>query len=329
MNIEMPIILEDYLNYMEMIRGKSPNTIQAYQYDLVVFLRYMRIRFREVREEKQKFEEIEIQDIDENFIKRIKLNDLYAFLSFVAKKRGNSQYARARKVACLKSFFKYLTNKVKLIEENPTLELEAPKTYFRHPVYLKLQDAQNLIESIEGIHKERDQAIITLFLNCGLRLSELANIKLEDIQGDTLRVIGKGNKERTVYLNKACLRAIERYLQIRPTEGIKDEKILFLSQQKKGISKRTIQHLVKMHLKKAGLNDEKLSVHKLRHTAATLMYQYGHVDIRALQQILGHENISTTQIYTHIDDEQLRQASQKNPLASLGEEAENYHKEEV
>ncbi len=318
----MPILLEDYLNYMETIRGKSPNTIQAYQYDLVLFLRYMKIRFKKAEKEIP-FDQINIYDIDKEFIQRIKLNDLYAFLSFVAKKRENGQYARARKVACLRSFFKYLYNKVKIIKENPTLELESPKTYSRHPVYLQLQEAKELIQSIDGIHKDRDKAIITLFLNCGLRLSELTNIKLDDIQGDTLKVIGKGDKERTVYLNNACLKAIKKYLEVRPTEGIKDPDSLFLSQQKRQISQRTVQHLVKTHLKKAGLSRDKFSVHKLRHTAATLMYQYGHVDIRALQQILGHENISTTQIYTHVNDEQLRQASQKNPLANFSDDKED------
>ncbi|WP_213818427.1 tyrosine recombinase XerC [Garciella nitratireducens] len=323
MNIEVPILLEDYLNYMETIKGKSPKTIQAYQYDLVLFFRYMKIRFKEVEKEIP-FNKIDIYDIDQEFIQKIKLNDLYAFLSFVAKKRNNSQYARARKVACLKSFFKYLYSKVKIIKENPALELESPKAYSRHPVYLQLQEAEKLIHSIEGIHKERDKAIIILFLNCGLRLSELTNIKLDDIQGDTLKVIGKGNKERTVYLNNACLNAIKKYLKVRPTEGVKDPNFLFLSQQKRQISQRTVQHLVKKHLEKAGLNRNKFSVHKLRHTAATLMYQYGHVDIRALQQILGHENISTTQIYTHVNDEQLRRASQQNPLANFTDKDEEY-----
>ncbi|MCR1898080.1 tyrosine recombinase XerC [Irregularibacter muris] len=315
--MEFPIIVEDFLNYMETIRGKSPNTVKAYQYDLILLFRFMKQRFKLVPGNVD-FEEINIADIDETFIQKIKLNDLYAFISFAAKTRNNAQYARARKVACLRSFFKYLMDKVKILDSNPAMELEPPKIYSRHPVYLQLKEAQKLINSIEGTHKERDKAIITLFLNCGLRLSELTNIKLEDIQEDTLKVVGKGNKERTVYLSNACLKAIEEYMKVRSTEGIKNKSALFLSQQKKQISERTVQHLVKKHLNNAGLDSDKVSVHKLRHTAATLMYQYGEVDIRALQQILGHENISTTQIYTHIDNEQLRRASQKNPLANFG-----------
>jgi site-specific recombinase XerD len=314
MNIQIPHLLEDYLNYMETIRGKSPNTIKAYKYDLVLLFRFLKIRFNMVQINAT-FEEIKINDINNDFIEKITLNDLYAFLSFLAKQRSNSQYARARKVACIKSFFNYLDTKIKILDNNPANELERPKIYSRHPVHLQLSEAQKLINSIEGIHKERDRAIIILFLNCGLRLSELTNIKIDDIQGDTLRVIGKGNKERTVYLNNACLRAIKNYMRVRPNEGIKDPLALFISQQKQQISQRTVQHLVKTQIEKAGLDSGKFSVHKLRHTAATLMYKYGHVDIRALQQILGHENISTTQIYTHIDDEQLRSASQKNPLA--------------
>lgn len=319
MNIQLPNLLEDYLNYLETIRGKSPNTTKAYKYDLVLLFRFLKIRFNMIQIDTP-FEEIKIIDINNDFIKKITLNDLYAFLSFLAKQRNNSQYTRARKVACIKSFFKYLETKMKILDNNPTNELERPKIYSRHPVHLQLSEAQKLINSIEGIHKERDRAIIILFLNCGLRLSELTNIKIDDIQGDTLRVIGKGNKERTVYLNNACLRAFKDYLRVRPTEGLKDPLALFISQQKRQISQRTVQHLVKIQIEKAGLDSEKFSVHKLRHTAATLMYKYGHVDIRALQQILGHENISTTQIYTHIDDDQLRQASQKNPLADLEDE---------
>lgn len=316
MNIEIPYYLEDFLNYMETIKGKSINTVVAYKYDLILLLRFMKIRFN-LTSKAQDLNRINLNDLDEPFIKKIKLNDLYAFLSFVAKERNNSQYARARKVASIRSFFKYLTDKCKIIEENPTKELETPKIYSRHPVHLQLKEAQDLIYSIQGRHQIRDIAIITLFLNCGLRLSELTNIKIDNIQEDTLKVIGKGNKERTVYLNDACLNAIANYLKVRPTEDIRDSEVLFLSQQKKKISIRTVQDLVKKHIGRAGLNTDKFSVHKLRHTAATLMYKYGEVDIRTIQQILGHENISTTQIYTHVDNEQLRYASQKNPLSNV------------
>ncbi len=242
---------------------------------------------------------------------------MHAYISYVDKNRNNSNYAKARKVASLKSFFKYLHTKVKLIDENPAIELESPKTDSRHPVYLTLNEAKNLLNAVDGQFKERDYAIITLFLNCGLRLSELVSIDIDKIKGDTLTVIGKGNKERTIYLNEACLEAINNYLKVRPKEGLKDEKALFISKRKNRISNKTVQYIVKKYIKLAGLDPDKYSTHKLRHTAATLMYKYGNVDIRALQQILGHSTVSTTQIYTHLDDDRLRKAVKSNPLSNI------------
>lgn len=311
----MPIILEDFLNYLETIKGKSPNTVKEYFFDLRTLFRFLKIRYKLV-DKNTPFEEIPIDDIDESFVRKITLQDLYAFISFADKDRNNKNYAKARKVASIRSFFKYLHTKVKIISENPAIDLESPKTNTRHPVYLSLNEAENLLDSIEGSHKERDYAIITLFLNCGLRLSELVSIDIDKIKGDTLTVIGKGNKERTIYLNEACLKAINDYLKVRPTEGVKTPNALFLSNRKTRISNKTVQYLVKKYLKEAGLDIELYSTHKLRHTAATLMYKYGNVDIRALQQILGHENVSTTQIYTHIDDDRLRKAVKSNPLSN-------------
>lgn len=314
MNDDIPVILEDFLNYIETIRGKSPNTTREYYFDLKTFFKFLKIRFKIVPKD-EPFEKIEIHDMDEDLIRRIRLEDLHAYISYVDKVRHNNNKTKSRKVASVRSLFKYLHQKRKLIDENPALELESPKTDARHPAYLSLQEAQRLLDSIEGPYKERDFAIITLFLNCGLRLSELKSIDIDRIKGDILTVIGKGNKERTIYLNEACIDAIDKYLSVRPVESLKDPKALFISRQKKRISDNMIQRIVKKHLKAAGLDEEKYSVHKLRHTAATLMYKYGEVDIRALQQILGHEHVSTTQIYTHVDDEQLREAVKKNPLS--------------
>lgn len=263
------------------------------------------------------FEDIDIKDINDDFIKDITLSDLYAFLAFAENYRDNGNYARARKVATLRSFFKYLQGKAKIIDENPTLELEAPKINKRNPIYLTLDESKKLLDSIEGKNKERDYCIITLFLNCGLRLSELCSIDISKIKGDTLTVIGKGNKERTIYLNKACEKSIEEYLKVRNAnvDKIKDKDALFISRNNTRINKRTIEMLVKKYLNKANLDSNKYTPHKLRHTAATLMYKYGNVDIRSLQQILGHENVSTTQIYTHVDNEKLREAVKSNPLS--------------
>ena len=215
-----------------------------------------------------------------------------------------------------------------MIDNNPAQNLETPKLDKRLPKYLSLDDSKKLLtvtvndESDEN--KERDYAIITLFLNCGLRLSELIGINLQDINFDDykLTVIGKGNKERTIYLNKACINAIKDYIKVRPTEGVKNDskasnKALFLSKRRERISNRTVQYIVEKELRKPGLDTSKYSTHKLRHTAATLMYQYGEVDIRALQEILGHKSISTTEIYTHVSNEQARDAIERNPLANL------------
>lgn len=316
-----PLLVTDFLNYMETIRGKSKNTITAYGYDLNLFFKFLKIR-RNLVPANTDLEQILIDDIDEKFIKSITLSDLYSFLSFAANQRDNKNHARARKVACLRSFFKYLQGKAKVIDENPALDLEPPKINSRHPIYLTLDESKHLLASIDGENKERDYAIITLFLNCGLRLSELVGIDINRISGDILTVIGKGNKERTVYLNNACINAINSYIKIRPKDGVKDKNALFLSERKQRISKRSVQYIVKKYIGASDLDTERYSTHKLRHTAATLMYKYGNVDIRALQHILGHENISTTQIYTHIDDDRLRSAVKANPLSGEFEELE-------
>jgi site-specific recombinase XerD len=316
-----PLLVTDFLNYMETIRGKSKNTIAAYGYDLTLFFKFLKIR-KNIVPANSNMEEILIGDIDENFVRSITLSDLYSFLSFAANERDNKNHARARKVACLRSFFKYLQGKAKVIDENPAIELEPPKINSRHPIYLTLDESRHLLASIDGENKERDYAIITLFLNCGLRLSELVGIDINRISNDILTVIGKGNKERTVYLNSACLNAINAYIKVRPVDGVKDKNALFLSERRQRISKRSVQYIVKKYIGASDLDTERYSTHKLRHTAATLMYKYGNVDIRALQHILGHENISTTQIYTHIDDDRLRNAVKANPLSGEFEELE-------
>lgn len=312
----------EFLNYLENVKGKSVNTIKGYSVDLGLFFKFLKVyKGLENNIELEKIEEVEISDLGDNFIKDISLSDIYAFLAFLEKVRNNSAYARARKVATLKSFFKFLNSKIKLIDENPTVELESPKINKRHPVYLTLDQSITVLNSMDKENKNyyRDYCILTLFLNCGMRLSELCNIEIEKIKGDTLTIIGKGNKERTVYLNEASIAAIENYLKnrndLKATEEAK--KYLFLSSKYRPINKRSVEILVKKHIENAGFKDQKYTPHKLRHTAATLMYKYGNVDIRSLQNILGHENISTTQIYTHVDDETLREAVKTNPLANI------------
>lgn len=314
----VPECVNEFLNYLTTIKGKSTNTIDAYKVDLIMFFRFLKI-YKGLCSNDLEFEEIPLNDIDKRFLRNIKLSDLYAFIAFTEKYRKNGNYARARKVATLKSFFKYLCGKAKIIDENPAVELESPKINKRNPVYLTLTESKQLLNSMDKSYKnyERDYCILTLFLNCGLRLSELCSIDLSKIKGDTLTIIGKGNKERTVYLNKACLKAIEDYIKTRDSSKVsfEDKDALFISSKNNRINKRSVERIVKKYIDMAGLDREKYTPHKLRHTAATLMYKHGNVDIRSLQKILGHENISTTQIYTHVDDERLREAVNSNPLS--------------
>lgn len=317
---DIPQSLNDFSTYLSTIKGKSKNTVKAYKIDIIMFFRFLKF-YKGMCDKNIEFEKICISDIDDNFLKSIRLSDLYAFISFTEKYRKNGTYARARKVATLKSFFKYLNGKAKILDENPAQELESPKISKRHPVYLTLNESKTLLSSLNKQSKnyKRDFCMLTLFLNCGLRVSELSSININKIKEDTLTIIGKGNKERTVYLNDACIKAIRDYLPMRNTEKVpmEDKNALFLSNKNRRISVRAIELLVKKHVKYSGINKVKCTPHKLRHTAATLMYKHGNVDIRSLQVILGHENISTTQIYTHVDDETLRDAVKSNPLGDL------------
>lgn len=316
-----PYFLNDFLDYTATILNKSPNTVKEYNYDLTTFLRFIQIHFKLTSERNLK--NISIKDMPIEVLKKIKLNDIHAFLFYLKENYRSKPATLARKVSSIRIFFNYLCVKANLLEVNPAQNLETPKLDKRLPKYLSLDESRKLltITSEESRNKERDYAIITLFLNCGMRLSELVGINIKDITFSEckLNVIGKGNKERTIYLNKACITAINDYLKVRPREGIKFDSrdALFLSERRERISNRTVQYVVKQELQKAGLDTNKYSVHKLRHTAATLMYQYGNVDIRALQELLGHESIATTQIYTHVDNSQVRNAVESNPLANL------------
>lgn len=313
---KLPQQLNNFLNYLTTVKERSPNTMSAYKVDLVMFFRFLKLYKTKLPKDIE-FEEIDISDIDDKFIKDIHLTDLFSFMAFLDNYRDNGSYAKARKVATLKSFFKFLYGKVKILDENPAIELESPKIKKRNPIYLTLEESKRLLSSIDGTNKARDYCIITLFLNCGFRLSELCSIDISKIKEDTLYVVGKGNKERTIYLNNACLKAIDEYLKVRNKnlDKIKDKDALFISRNNTRINKRTVELMLKKYLKKANLDEEKYTPHKLRHTAATLMYKHGDVDIRSLQKILGHENISTTQIYTHVDNEKLREAVSLNPLS--------------
>jgi len=314
-----PACVSGYLGYMETIKGKSKETVQAYFYDLRIFFRFLYITYRLTDETSTKAN-IDISKAGGDILRRVTLGDLFAFLTLVSKERNNSAYARARKVATLKSFFNYALTKARLIESNPAAELESPKIVKRLPRYLDIDESKRLLTSAEedetSLHA-RNYAMLTLFLNCGMRLSELVGINLQNIRGDTLTIIGKGDKERMVYLNAACKHAIEQYMKARAAGKVKDKNALFLSCRGTRISKNMVQRIIKHLLSLAGIDESRYSVHKLRHTAATLMYRYGNVDIRALQAILGHESIATTEIYTHLEARQLKEAADSNPLAGF------------
>jgi len=314
-----PAFLADFLSYIETIKGKSRETVQVYFYDLRLFLRFLAIRF-EIAEDGGDFDKIDISGLDAGILDRVTLSDLFAFLSYVSRERNNASHARARKVATIKSFFNYLYAKANLIKQNPAAELESPKTVKRLPRYLSVDESRQLLQTAdetESDFRERNYAILTLFLNCGMRLSELVGINLSNIRGETLTVIGKGDKERAIYLNAACKHAIGQYLNVRPDARASEKNALFLSSRGHRLGKNMVQRIVKQSMGLAGIDTTKYSTHKLRHTAATLMYQHGHVDIRVLQEILGHESIATTEIYTHLDARQLKEAVESNPLADF------------
>ncbi len=326
---ENPVFLNDFLDYSATILNKSPNTMKEYNYDINHFLRFIKYKFKMAPiDDEVGLSNIVISDMDISTIAKIQLEDIHAFLGYMKETFHSKPATLARKVSSIRVFFHYMCNKTKKIPNNPAIDLETPKLGKRLPKYLTLDQSRELLKAAsmppEGTHGNHDNstrnfAIITLFLNCGMRLSELVNINIKDIDfsENKLNVIGKGNKERTIYLNKACVNAINAYLADRPREGVKFDSrdALFLSEQRRRISNRTVQYVVKEEMRIAGIDANKYSVHKLRHTAATLMYKYGNVDIRALQELLGHESISTTEIYTHVDNEQIRSAVENNPLA--------------
>lgn len=312
---ELPELVQQYLMYLEAIKGHSELSVIEYASDLRTFFRFM-ARHKGLVSKSTPDEETDISPIGIEFIKKITLNDAYAYLIYLKNERKNNETTRARRVISIRRFFVYLTDNLGLLGSNPMKNLDIPKTKKSLPKYLTLEEAERLLSVIDGPYKERDYAIITLFLNCGMRLAELVSIDYNDIKADgSLVITGKGNKERVIYLNNACIRALADYMKKRPVDGVKD-RALFLSSRNKRISPKTVQHIVYTNLDKAGLGDRGLSVHKLRHTAATLMYQYGNVDLLLLKEVLGHENLGTTEIYTHTTADAAKKAIASNPLNS-------------
>lgn len=323
---DAPRILRDFLIYHESIKGHSRATVDEYYLDLRNFFRYLKL-LRGLVPKNTELNEIPIEDVDLDFVAAVTLTEVYDYLSFLSRDRvvnqrsrspehGLSASSRARKISSIRGFYKYLTVKAHLLNENPVQDLDSPRAKRSLPRYLSLDESIRLLESIDGKNKERDYCIICIFLNCGLRISEIVGLNLNDIRQDHLRVLGKGNKERVVYLNDACAEAINDYLPVRKLAASAGENALFVTNRRKRISREMVHSMVKKALLKAGLDSSNLSSHKLRHTAATLMLQNG-VDVRTLQEVLGHDSLNTTQIYTHVDNAELRIAAEANPLAKL------------
>ena len=326
---DSPEILRGFLFYHETIKGHSKKTIDEYFLDIRTFFRFLKIHKNLVPRD-MPFEEISIADIGIDFVKSVTISDVYEYLAFLSRdrpKRGNSRStdfglsasSRARKIAVIRSYYKYLTLKANLLSENPVADLDSPRMKKSLPRFLSLDESVRLLDGVDGPNRERDFCILTVFLNCGLRISELAGLDLTDLHTDSIRVLGKGNKERVVFLNDACAAAINDYLTVRKNITAVDKKALFLSSRRTRISTSTIHSLVKKHLLAAGLDSTKYSSHKLRHTAATLMLKNG-VDVRTLQELLGHEHLNTTQIYTHVENPSLRDAAKRSPLSGYKKE---------
>ena len=316
-----PRQIQRFLTYQSTIKNKSEQTIDEYCLDLRMFFKFL-LCIREDLDYRDKdvFESVDIRQIDDPFYKTVTLDDAYQFLSYCKTDRQNHEKARARKVSSIRVFFKYLKMNL-IIEDNPMINLDTPKLKKSLPKYLTVEQSKQLLQAVDGRNKERDYCILTFFLNCGMRLSELVSLDYTKIviQDDSAFVVitGKGNKERTVYLNHACVSALNRYMRVRPKDGVVDKEALFLSNRRTRISRNMVQHIVENSLKRAGLDQMGFSTHKLRHTAATLMYQSGNVDLLELKEILGHENLNTTQIYTHLLDAKLKAAVDANPLAEF------------
>ncbi len=312
---DCPEYLESFLTVLRVVKNRSERTEEAYYIDIRTFLRYLHIKNGKCDADAD-INSIAIADTPIEWLEQLALSDMYEYLIYLKDMRRNSERTRARKTSALKAFFKYLYGTASLISQNVTEDLEVPKRRQSLPRYLTLDQSLNLLANIQSKNTSRDYCMITLFLNCGMRLSELVGLDMTDYSADnkTLRVLGKGNKERIIFLNEACTSALTAYISERPEC---DCRALFISSRHKRIARRRVEQIVEEMLSKAGLSGLGISTHKLRHTAATLMYQHGGVDTLVLKDILGHKSVSTTEIYTHLSDSQLRLAAEKSPLAGI------------
>lgn len=317
---DCPEYLADYLTYLRVVQDRTDRTEEAYYIDLRTFLRYLKVKHGDVPDGTE-WKAIPIADVPFDYIKQFTLSDAHRYLYYLREERDNSTATRARKASALKRFYFYLHVKANRLPENPLEYLEMPRVKNKKPRFLTLEQSLQMLKSIDSAHRERDYCMICLFLNCGMRLSELVGLNLIDYSRDnrTLRLFGKGRKERIVYLNDACVEALESYLEIRRAEPVSEsaKNAMFLSSRHTRITTRRVQQIVDEMLERAGLANLGISTHKLRHTAATLMYQHGGVDTLVLRDVLGHKSIATTEIYTHLGSESLKQAAESSPLANV------------
>ena len=319
----LPKRVNEYINYLFAVKNRSKLTVDGYVADLRLMLEFIVASRRGLSSPAELGEDFDLSFIDDDFLSKITIADIYAFISYCASERTNEVTTRKRKSSSIRGFFNYISDTMKYIPENPASQLKLPAGKKKLPKYLTLEQSLALLDAVEGENKVRDYCILTLFLNCGLRLAELVGLNLGDIdlQEKTMLVTGKGNKQRMLFLNDSCVNAIRAYLAVRPVDGVKgpDRNALFISRLKKRLGRQSVQLMVYHYLEKIGLDGNHYSVHKLRHTAATLLYQHGNVDVLVLKDMLGHENLSTTEIYTHVENKQLREAVENSPLSNLSQ----------
>lgn len=312
-----PDFLNEYLIHMKLVKLLSERTIEEYYFDIRLFLKYYCMMHSDISDD---INDIDISGFPVTDLKNITVSDIYSFIFYASDERNNSDKARYRKISSLRSFFKYLEKVAHIIDRNPCKDIDVPVPKAALPKFLSLNESLRLLEASDCSDSERDYCIITIFLNCGIRLSELVGINIADIDfyENRMKVLGKGRKERMVYLNSACIDALNKYLEVRKkNKKAASEPALFISNQNKRISKRRVQQIVENTLEAAGLDGKGISTHKLRHTAATLMYQYGDADVLTLKELLGHASVSTTEIYTHLNNESVRSAVESNPLSGI------------
>lgn len=317
---DCPYYLRDFLTYVRSIRNHTERTEEGYYLDLRIFLRYLLMINGDVSADTP-FEEIKIKDCPLEYLERFTLMGAYQYMQFLIEERHNNNTTRSRRTSSLRQFYAYLKSKAGLIKNNPIELLEHPKSVQKLPKYMELEQSEQLLSNIDSKNQKRDFCIITLFLNCGLRLSELVGLNISDYSetSRTLRVFGKGQKERIIYINDACISAINEYLKVRP-KSPNEPNAMFISGNSYGqkrLTNRRVQRIVEDQLNRAGLGNLGLSTHKLRHTAATLMYEYGGVDPLVLKEVLGHKSVATTQIYTHLSDADRQKAAESTPLANF------------